>query len=88
MKTLKIISNDIVLFDGEVNEVSFTDGEAGVKVEGRYKRAGGSGSGFLDLLTAAQKRQTNSIVAQRKESLNAEKSAFRNDEEEEVQVQT
>lgn len=95
MKKLRIEFGDKVIWDGEIDEFNWSESDSGIKVEGRLKRRGtaGTGNGFLDLLASAQRRQTNSVVAQRKNELEVEKQSWVADlkpdtEEDEVQVQT
>ena len=54
MKHLTITVDALTLFDGDVDEIVFTDSDAGVGVQGRIKRAA-AGGGLLDLLAAAAK---------------------------------
>lgn len=78
MKHLKVEYNNIVLFDGEVEEVNWSDGPTGVTVTGKVRvaaGAAGNGGGFLDFLTAASRRQTESVAAQKKAELAAETSS-------------
>lgn len=53
-KHLTITVGDVTLFAGDVAEITFTDNDYGVKVEGLLKRAQ-VGGGLLDILTAATK---------------------------------
>lgn len=57
MKHLKVEYNGIVLFDGDVEEVNWSDSTNGVTVTGKV-RSGGGGGGLLDILTAASRRST------------------------------
>lgn len=59
MKHLTITYNGTTLFDGNIEELVFTDNDTGVKVEGRLKatRATVGGAGLLDLLTAATRNK-------------------------------
>lgn len=58
MKSLYVRCGDVVLFDGEVDEVSWTDGPSGVSVAGKIRKpASGGGSNFLDLLSAAASKK-------------------------------
>lgn len=78
MKHLRVEYNGIVLFDGNVDEVNWSDGPGGVTVSGKVKAKAaqnGGGGGLLDLLTSASKRQTEATVAQKKAELAAEKAA-------------
>lgn len=54
MKRLTITYNGTQLFDGDIEQLVLTDDDAGIKVEGRLKRAQ-AGGGLLDILTAATK---------------------------------
>lgn len=51
---LQITYQGIELFDGDIEELVFTDNNGGVKVEGRLKSAP-AGGGLLDILTAVTK---------------------------------
>lgn len=56
-KHLRVEYNGIVLFDGHVDEVNWTDSASGVTVNGRVRKPGQSAGGnFLDLLAAAAKK--------------------------------
>lgn len=59
MKHLKVeytgTGGTVILFDGDVDEVVWSDGVTGVTVSGKVKRAGG-GSNFLEKLAAATKK--------------------------------
>lgn len=62
MKKLTVIydpgSGPTMLFDAEIEELVFTDGVNGCKVEGRISAAsGGQGAGLLDLISKASKAQ-------------------------------
>jgi hypothetical protein len=75
MKHLRVEYNGIVLFDGQVDEVSWNDSEGGVTVSGKMRRAGGSGGGgLLDLLAGARRQQTQGIVAEKRASMNLEEA--------------
>ena len=56
MKHLVIRVGDMTLFDGYVDEIVFTDSDAGVGVQGKMRRPGPTGSGLLELLAAATKQ--------------------------------
>ena len=66
MKHLTIIydagSGPSMLFDGDIEELVFTDSANGCKVEGRITKSGGQGSGLLDLLSKASKASTNKTI--------------------------
>lgn len=75
MKHLKVeykteAGQSIVLFDGEVNEVVWSDGPNGIKVEGKTGTAGGGMGSLLDLLTGGSKARTEAIVEEKRASLN------------------
>jgi hypothetical protein len=61
--------NSIVLYDAEVNEVVWTDGPNGIRVEGKTGAGGGGMGGLLDLLTGASKARTEAVVEEKKASL-------------------
>lgn len=75
MKHLKVEYNNIVLFDGEVDEVNWSDSPNGVTVTGKVRGSGGGGGGLLDILTAASRRSTESMANQKKAELAAETSS-------------
>jgi len=56
MKHLTITVGDLTLFSGDVDEIVFTDSDAGVSIQGKMR--GPSTGGFLELLTAATKQAT------------------------------
>lgn len=72
MKNLKVIYNDVVMFDSEIQEFIWTDSPNGVKVEGRVNAGkpggGGGGGGLLDMITGLSKKATND----KRESLTSE----------------
>lgn len=72
MKKLRIEYGNIILFDGEVAEVSWQDSEDGVTVTGKTKKQ--SGANFFELLSAAAKKQNEDEVAERKAEYEAEKA--------------
>lgn len=75
MKHLKIIYNDVVLWDGPVGELSWQESDNGVKVEGRIKSApkgGGAGGGLLDMLTGMSKASTANKANQLREAAETE----------------
>ena len=75
VKHLKIQYNDTVLFDGEVEEIVWSDGSAGVSVNGKLKRSkpsGGSGAGIFEKLAAASKQKTADAVSPGRAELNSE----------------
>lgn len=74
MKHLKVEyttdgGNSIVLYDAEVNEVVWTDGPNGIRVEGKTGTGGGGMGGLLDLLTGASKARTEAVVEEKRASL-------------------
>lgn len=76
MRNLKIEYNGIVLFDGEVSELQWSDSDAGVTVHGKAKRAAAqklSGAGILDMITNASKQKTASMIEEKREALVEEK---------------
>jgi hypothetical protein len=60
MKHLTITVGDLTLFSGDVDEIVFTDSDAGVSVQGKMRRATTSGGGgaLMQLLSAATKQAT------------------------------
>lgn len=61
MKRLKIVYDGMTLFDGEVSQLTWTDG-GGVKVEAKTS----SGGGLLDMLTGLSKAKTDDMVEQKR----------------------
>ena len=60
MKHLTITVGDLTLFDGDVDEIVFTDSDAGVSIQGKMRRVTTSGGGgaLMQLLSAATKQPT------------------------------
>jgi hypothetical protein len=73
MKHLRVEYNGIVLFDGGVDEVNWSDGPNGISVNGKFGKSasvgGGVAGGLMDLLTAASKKQTEAKIEEKKASL-------------------
>lgn len=72
MKRLRVEYGNIILFDAEVAEVSWTDSEDGVSVTGKTKKS--NGANFFDLLSAAAKNKTDDEVEERRAEYEAEKA--------------
>lgn len=73
MKHLTVIydsgSGPSMLFDGDIEELVFTDTAAGCRVEGRLTATkGGQGAGLLDLLSKASKASTQKKLDEKRES--------------------
>ncbi len=71
MKHLTIIYNPgtgpMQLYDGAVEELTFTDSVTGIKVEGRLKKpAGGQGGTIFDLITKASKANTQKLADEKR----------------------
>lgn len=63
----------VVLFDGDVDEVQWSDGPGGFSVSGKMrKQSGGGAGGFLEKLAASRKAQTAEMVSEKREQLNNE----------------
>lgn len=78
MKHLRVEYGNIILFDGEVAEVSWQDSEDGVSVTGKLKKS--SNANLFDLLTGAAKNKHEDDVEKRKaeyEDEKAEKAAVK-----------
>ena len=60
MKHLTITVGDLTLFDGDVDEIVFTDSDAGVSVQGKMRRltTTGGGAALMQLLSNATKKTT------------------------------
>ena len=60
MKHLTITVEDLTLFDGDVDEIVFTDSDAGVSIQGKMRRATTSngGAALMQLLSSATKKST------------------------------
>lgn len=82
MKRLTITYNDAVLFDGEVEELSWQDAAHQVSVAGKLKASAGARDpaaaspvgGLMDLLTGVSKARTAETVRERKRELAAERA--------------
>lgn len=70
VKRLRIEYAGSVLFDADVDELTWTDSAGGVSVTGKFKSAGGKGVGdLLAGLAGARKQQTLQDVARRRQEL-------------------
>ena len=60
MKNLTITVGDLTLFSGDVDEIVFTDSDAGVSIQGKMRRATTSngGAALMQLLSSATKKST------------------------------
>ena len=74
-KNLKIEYEGIVLFDGEVDEVSWNDGPNGITVTGRNRKAGTTSSSLIDLLSAASRRPKSNAGEAAKEVVQQQEPA-------------
>ena len=63
----------ITLFDDDIAEVTWSDGNGVVRVEG--KTSAGTGMNLLEMLTGASKARNEEIVEQKRSELEAEKAA-------------
>ena len=63
MKHLTITVGDLTLFDGDVDEIVFTDSDAGVSIQGKMRRATtpGGGAALMQLLSSATKKSTQEV---------------------------
>ena len=63
MKHLTITVGDLTLFSGEVDEIVFTDSDAGVSIQGKMRRANTSGGGaaLMQLLSSATKKTNQEV---------------------------
>lgn len=69
-KHLRIEINGVEWVNGDFAEISFTDGPAGVRIEGKPVRTPASGGGgLLDLLTNASRSRTAEVAAQKRATL-------------------
>ena len=55
-KHLTITVGDMTLFDGDVDEIVFTDSDAGVGIQGKMRRASTGGNALMQLLSSATKQ--------------------------------
>ena len=62
MKHLTITVGDLTLFDGDVDEIVFTDSDSGVAVQGKMRRQSSSGSSALMQLLAGATKQTPALT--------------------------
>jgi len=76
MPRLTIRYGDLVLHDGEVEEMQFTDSATHVSVSGKVAAAAkpASAAGLLDLLAGARKTNTQKMVEERRRELKAEQA--------------
>ena len=60
MKHLTITVGDLTLFDSDVEEIVFTDSDAGVSIQGKMRRptTSGGGAALMQLLSSATKKST------------------------------
>lgn len=65
MPTLRITYRDLEIFSGEVDGFTWDDTEGQVQVSGRIKRAntGGGLGAIADLITAASRKKTEAMIA-------------------------
>ena len=76
-KHLKVEYNSIVLFDGEVDEVVWSDGAGGVNVTGKLKRQGGGGMpSFLEKLAATSRQKTEAIADDHRAEIQSDATVF------------
>ena len=64
MKHLTITVGDLTLFDGDVDEIVFTDSDNAVSVQGKMRRpttSGGGGAALMQILSAASKKTTTEV---------------------------
>ena len=63
MKHLTITVGDLTLFSGDVDEIVFTDSDAGVSIQGKMRRptTSGGGAALMQLLSSATKKQTQEV---------------------------
>lgn len=54
-RNLTVRFGDLTLFDGNIEELVFTNNDQGITVQGRLKKSASASSGLLDLLTSAAK---------------------------------
>lgn len=76
MRNLKIEYRGMVLFDGEISELQWSDGEGGVTVHGKLAQSvrKQSGANLLEMIAGASKKKTELMVEQKRESLTEEKA--------------
>lgn len=72
MKRLRIEYGNIVLFDSDIAEISWTDSEDGVSVTGKMKKS--TGGNLFDLLAGVAQNKSDNEVEQRKADYEAEKA--------------
>ena len=63
MKHLTITVGDLTLFDGDVDEIVFTDSDAGVSIQGKMRRptTSSGGAALMQLLSSATKNSTQEV---------------------------
>jgi len=63
VKHLTITVENLTLFDGDVDEIIFTDSDAGVSIQGKMRRAttSGGGAALMQLLSSATKKTNQEL---------------------------
>jgi hypothetical protein len=63
MKHLVITVGELTLFDGDVDEITFTDSDAGVSIQGKMRRSttSGGGAALMQLLSSATKKTNQEV---------------------------
>lgn len=64
----------IPLFDDEVVEVTWSDGNGIVRVEGKTQAAQGTGLNLLEMLTGGSKARTEAVAEEKRAEYEAEKA--------------
>jgi hypothetical protein len=62
-RRLTITVGDLTLFSGDVDEITFTDSDAGVSIQGKMRRAttSGGGAALMQLLSSATKKTNQEV---------------------------
>lgn len=67
---LRIEINGMEWVNGEYDEISFTDGPGGIRVEGK-QQAKATGGGLMDLLAGASRSRTEAMAKEKKAALSS-----------------
>lgn len=74
-KHLKIEVNGQEWVNGDFAEITFTDGQSGIRIEAKAARTAGavgnSGGGLLEMLANASRRSTQAVAEEKRTSLQA-----------------
>lgn len=75
MPNLFIRYGDLVLHDGDVDSLDWTDAPGVVTVTGKLTKPAAAGGGLLDLISAASRRQSETRRAELAATVDAEEAS-------------